>query len=97
MVKNLSLNDKYLQKMMKVFDALRLKAHINKKETVDNSEETFRDALESRILVQYRNKVDSLLIKAAELEDMIKTEQDAREKMTHLYDQSISQGFHALN
>ena len=76
--------------MMKVFDALRLQAHTNKKETVDNSEETFRDALESRILVQYRNKVDSLLIKAAELEDMIKTEQDAREKMTHLYDQSLS-------
>ena len=49
----------------------------------------FRTELESKILVQYRNKVDSLLLYAAELEDKIKLEQDAREKMTRMYDQSL--------
>ena len=59
-------------------------------------ETEFRAELESKILVQYRNKVDSLLLYAAELEDKIKMEQDAREQMTILYDQSLSKGFQVL-
>ena len=47
--------------------------------------------------MQYQRKVDSMLLYAAELEDKIKLEQDAREKMTHLYNQSLSQGFQVLN
>ena len=38
-----------------------------------------------------------MLLHAAELEDKIKMEQDAREKMTRLYDQSLAQGFQVLN
>ena len=53
-------------------------------------EKKFRAELESKILLQYRKKVDSLLIYSAELEDKIKMEQDAREKMTLLYDQSLA-------
>ena len=57
----------------------------------------FREELESKIYIQYRKKVDMMLLQAAELEDKIKLEQDAREKMTRLYDQSLHQGFTALN
>ena len=60
-------------------------------------ETEFRAELESKILIQYRNKVDSLLLYAAELEDKIKLEQDAREKMTRLYDQSLHTGFQVFN
>ena len=34
-----------------------------------------------------------MLIYAAELEDKIKVEQEARERMTRLYDQSLIHGF----
>ena len=64
---------------------------------LDVKEAEFRTELESKILVQYRNKVDSLLLYAAELEDKIKAEQEAREKMTVLYDQSLHTGFHVFN
>jgi len=37
------------------------------------------------------------LLYAAELEDKIKMEQDAREKMTRLYDQSLQTGFQVFN
>lgn len=62
-----------------------------------SKEEAFREELESKIYIQYRKKVDMMLLQAAELEDKIKLEQDAREKMTRLYDQSLHQGFTALN
>ena len=62
-----------------------------------SKEEVFREELESKIYIQYRKKVDMMLLQAAELEDKIKLEQDAREKMTRLYDQSLHQGFTALN
>ena len=62
-----------------------------------SKEVAFREELESKIYIQYRKKVDMMLLQAAELEDKIKLEQDAREKMTRLYDQSLHQGFTALN
>ena len=62
-----------------------------------SKEEAFREELESKIYIQYRKKVDMMLLQAAEIEDKIKLEQDAREKMTRLYDQSLHQGFTALN
>ena len=54
-----------------------------------SKEVAFREELESKIYIQYRKKVDMMLLQAAELEDKIKLEQDAREKMTRLYDQSL--------
>ena len=38
-----------------------------------------------------------MLLYAAELEDKIKMEQEAREKMTRLYDQSLQAGFQVFN
>lgn len=41
---------------------------------LDTKEVEFRAELEGKILIQYQNKVDSLLLYAAELEDKIKVE-----------------------
>ena len=49
--------------------------------------------LESKMLVKWSTKVDSLLLYMAQLEDKIKLEQDAREVLTHTYDQSLNTGF----
>lgn len=65
---------------------MRLESHKNFVTKLDTKEVEFRAELEGKILIQYQNKVDSLLLYAAELEDKIKVEQDAREKMTRLYD-----------
>lgn len=65
---------------------MRLESHKNFVTKLDMKEVEFRAELEGKILIQYQNKVDSLLLYAAELEDKIKVEQDAREKMTRLYD-----------
>ncbi len=69
-----------------IFDALRNASHTKFLGRLGQMEIEFKADLESKILVQYQNKVDSLLLYAAELEDKIKLEQDAREKMTILYD-----------
>ena len=74
------------QRLQAIFDALRNYSHRQYLSKFSHKEESFRAELESKILVQYRSKVDSLLLYAAELEDKIKLEQDAREKMTVLYD-----------
>ena len=80
-------------RLQSVFDALRNASHTKFLGSLGQMEVEFRADLESRILVQYQNKVDSLLLYAAELEDKIKLEQDAREKMAVLYDQSLQAGF----
>ena len=84
------------RRQQKAFDILRSYSHKRYVRKLAQKETEFRAELESKILVQYRNKVDSLLLYAAELEDKIKMEQDAREQMTILYDQSLSKGFQVL-
>ena len=49
------------------------------------------------MLVQYSTKVDALLQYMASLEDKIKMEQDAREKLSIVYDRSLNNGFNQLN
>ena len=49
------------------------------------------------MLVQYSTKVDAMLLYVAELEDKIKEEQDARERLAIVYDQSVNTGFEKLN
>ena len=83
--------------LQKCFDALRHKAHKNFVSTLDQKEHEFRAELEAKILVQHQKRVDSLLLYAAELEDKIKMEQDAREQMTKLYDESLQTGFQVFN
>ena len=53
--------------------------------------------LESKMLVKWSTKVDALLIYMKQLEDKIKMEQDAREKLTYTYDHSLNTGFNELN
>jgi len=57
---------------------------------------TFRTQLESQVLVQWSTKVDALLLYVAELEDKIKQEQEARDKLALMYDQSLSVGYTRL-
>ena len=60
--------------MQALFDTLRNYSHNRFLKRLSASESTFRAELESKILVQYRTKVDMLLLHAAELEDKIKLE-----------------------
>ena len=53
--------------------------------------------LESKILVQWQSKVDALTLYFGQLEEKIHQEQEAREKLTLLYDQSLSLGFNKMN
>ena len=42
--------------------------------------------LESQILVQWSTKVDALMLYVAELEDKIRQEREARERLALMYD-----------
>ena len=72
--------------LQKCFDAIRYQTHKSYVAKLEYKQHEFRAELEAKILIQHQNKVDSLLLYAAELEDKIKMEQDAREQMTQLYD-----------
>ena len=80
--------DKRLQRelrrktLQKCFDAIRYQTHKSYIAKLEYKQHEFRAELEAKILIQHQNKVDSLLLYAAELEDKIKMEQDAREQMT---------------
>lgn len=58
--------------------------------------ETFRAELQSKILVQWSTKVDALLLYVAELEEKIRQEQESREQLAILYDQSLTTGYTRL-
>ena len=66
------------------------------KERLNREKSTFRNDLESKILVQWSTKVDALTLYVAELEDKIKHEQEAREKLKIAYDQSLNLGHQRL-
>lgn len=50
-----------------------------------------------KTLNQYTEQVDTLLIYMADLEEKIKAEQEAREKLTIQYEQSLNYGVEKLN
>lgn len=60
---------RHTRRLQAMFDALRKCSHDRFVKKLVEKETEFRTELESKILVQYRTKVDSLLIRAAELED----------------------------
>ena len=64
---------------------------------MDSEKTNFRMELESKMLVKWSTKVDQLLVYMQQLEDKIKMEQDARERLTVTYDQSLNSGFNQLN
>lgn len=49
------------------------------------------------MLVQWSSKVDALMLYMAQLEDRIKLEQEARQKLAEAYDESLNTGFDRLN
>ena len=53
--------------------------------------------LESEILVQWSTKVDACMLYVAELEEKIKEEQDARENLSLVYDESLMVGYNRLS
>ena len=80
----------------RVFESWRGVNHIEFKERLTREKTSFRMELESKMLVKWQTKVDSMLIYMAKLEDQIKAEQDAREILTVQYDQALTQGFNKL-
>lgn len=67
------------------------------KERIDSEKATIRSELESKMLIQWSSKVDALMLYMAQLEDKIKIEQEARQKLAEAYDASLSNGFSRLN
>ena len=83
--------------MRRLFESWRGVTHEWFKERMDKDKHEFRQELEGKMLVQYSTKVDALLRYMAQLEDKIKMEQDAREKLSLVYDRSLNTGFDKLN
>ena len=73
-------------KMRRLFESWRGVSHIEFKERLDREKASYRMELESKMLVKWSTKVDSLLVYMQQLEDKIKLEQDARERLTVTYD-----------
>ena len=63
---------------------------------MEREKSTFRMNLESEILVQWSTKVDALMLYVAELEDKIKQEQEAKDMLALMYDQSLTTGYTRL-
>ena len=60
--------------MRRLFESWRGVSHELFKGRIEGDSATFRAELESKMLVQYSSKVDTLLLYVAELEDKIKEE-----------------------
>lgn len=83
--------------MRRLFESWRGVTHEWFKQRLDRDKTSFRMELESKMMVKWQTKVDSLLLYMAQLEDKIKGEQDARETLTLTYDVSLNTGFDKLN
>ena len=90
-------NSIHRNKMKRLFTSWRGVSHQEFKERLDREQGQFRMELESKILVQWQSKVDALTLYFGQLEEKIHQEQEAREKLTLLYDQSLSLGFNKMN
>ena len=72
--------------MRRLFESWRGISHQWFKERIDADKQAYREELESQMLKTPSTKVDELLTYMAQLEDKIKQEQDAREKLAIVYD-----------
>jgi len=72
-------NTLYRKKMNRLFENWRNVTQTEFKVRMTRERSTFRNQLESQVLVQWSTKVDALLLYVAELEDKIKQEQDAKD------------------
>ena len=89
-------NTLHRQKVKRLFTAWKNVSSSEFKARLAVEKRTFRTELESKILVQWSTKVDALLLYVAELEEKIKQEQEAREKLTLIYEASLLHGQTAL-
>ena len=83
-------NSLYRMKLNRIFGSWRSVSHAEFKVRMTAEKETFRHELESKILVQWSTKVDALVLYVAQLEEKIKQEQESREQLTLIYDQSLA-------
>ena len=79
-------NTLYRKKMNRLFQSWRTVTSSESKVRIEREKHAFRTDLESKLLIQWSTKVDALLLYVAELEDKIKQEQEAREKLALMYD-----------
>jgi len=85
-----TLNAMRRSQMRKVFGGWRKWSHIHFKKRMSHTSEQYRAELESTMLIKWSGKVDHLLLYMAQLEEKIKLEQCAREKLTLTYEQSLN-------
>lgn len=90
-------NDRFRRKLRLVFEGWRGVTHEWFKERLDNEKGQFRQELEGRLLVQWRDKVDAQVLYMAQLEEKIKNEVEAREKLAQTYERSLNTGVNHLN
>ena len=89
-------NTLHRKKMDRLFQNWRGVTHLEFKVRMEHENAAFRQDIESKILVQWSTKVDALLLYVAELEERIRYEQDSREKLAVMYDQSLAVGYTRL-
>jgi len=91
------INKFHRKRQRALFEGWQKVTHQWFKERIDSEKATIRSELESKMLIQWSSKVDALMLYMAQLEDKIKIEQEARQKLAEAYDASLSNGFSRLN
>lgn len=89
-------NKFHRKRQANLFESWRKVTHHWFKERIDSERNQMRAELESKMLVQWTTKVDALMLYMAQLEDRIKIEQEARQKLAEAYDASLTNGFSRL-
>jgi hypothetical protein len=76
------MNSMRRSKMRAVFGEWRKWSHQHFVKRMNIEQESYRSGLEQNLLAKWSGKVDHLLLYMAQLEEKIKLEQSAREKLT---------------
>ena len=82
----------YRKKLKSYFDAFYQQCHIEGKEKIVAHTEQYRKELETEKLTIWTEKVDQLMLYMGQLENKIKDEVQAREKLTVSYENSLTKG-----
>lgn len=89
-------NTLYRKKMNRLFSSWKTVTDNDFHQRLKREKQTFRTDLENKLLVVWSTKVDALLLYVAELEDKIRQEQESREQLTQIYEQSLHLGYNRL-
>jgi len=96
-VENYIKNKLHRKRQRALFEGWCKVTHAEFKEKMDASRVHIKRELEAKMLDKWTNKVNALKLYMIQLEDKIKTEQEARQKLAEAYDASLSNGFSRLN